>query len=251
MTKTEILKFCGNDIYPIHNGMKRGIEEVKYYIESNRRVANINPILFYSRQRGINCIPMYIYKKFLSVDLVGIEKGIVSHKDIHYYNLGSISEQNRNVKLFVYGEPTERTSEELLCSWGNSIARGITASLRKSCNKQILVIDGFYYKKLSIENDYDNIQCYRKNSQDYECLVIVAMSIPLTINGITIDSSTHIELRDQSSERVDSYMSYGGISQLEMQRNFDIYYQRRRIAEPSKLFYYYDMLRRRYDEEGF
>ena len=80
MTKTEILKFCANDIYPIHNGMKRTNQDVAYYLRGNRKFTNLNHQLFYSRQRGINCIPMHIYKKFLSVDLVGIEKGIINFK---------------------------------------------------------------------------------------------------------------------------------------------------------------------------
>ena len=250
MTKTEILKFCGNDIYPIHNGMKRNNPDVAYHLRSNRKFTNLNHQLFYSRQRGINCVPMHIYKKFLSVDLVGIEKGIITNSNVSYYDLGNLGNYYGNTRMFVYGQKPE--SKPLSCrsiAWGEIISGRMLNEIYDSIGYDVLVIEKFFYKKLSI---HDNIISATRYGDDSEStfLLLFAMFIPHTENNVTVDYPDATELYCQASDRVESYKLYGGISAIEMKRSFDMQFSKKTASEPSKLFYYYDMLRRRYDEEG-
>lgn len=250
MTKTEILKFCGNDIYPIHNGMKRNNQDVAYYLRGNRKFTNLNHQLFYSRQRGINCIPMHIYKKFLSVDLVGIEKGIITNNNVSYYDLGNLGQYYGNTRMFVYGQKPE--SQPLYCrstAWGGIIGGRMLNEIYNSIGYDVFIIEKFFYEKLSIR---DNVISVPRNADDSESkfLLLFAMFIPHTENNVTVDYPDAYELYRQASDRVESYKLYGGISAIEMKRSFNMQFSRKLSSEPSKLFYYYDMLRRRYDEEG-
>ena len=250
MTKTEILKFCGNDIYPIHNGMKRNNQDVAYYLRGNRKFTNLNHQLFYSRQRGINCIPMHIYKKFLSVDLVGIEKGIITNSNVSYYDLGNLGNYFGNTRMFVYGQKPE--SKPLSCqstAWGELVTNRMLNEIYNSIRYDVLIIEKFFYEKLSIR---DNVISVPRNTDDSESkfLLLFAMFIPHTENNVTVDYPDAYELYCQASDRVESYKLYGGVSAIEMKRSFNMQFSRKISSEPSKLFYYYDMLRRRYDEEG-
>ena len=250
MTKTDILKFCGNDIYPIHNGMKRCNTDVAYYLRSNRKFTNLNHQLFYSRQRGINCIPMHIYKKFLSVDLVGIEKGIITNNNVSYYDLGNLGNYYGNTRMFVYGQKPE--SKTLSCrsaAWGGIISDKVLNTIHETIGYDMLIIEKFFYNKLSVRNDTIKISSNGSdNGSDFTLLF--AMFIPHTENDVTVDYPDAYELYCQAPERVESYKLYGGISAIEMKRSFNMQFNNKAISEPSKLFYYYDMLRRRYDEEG-
>ncbi len=250
MTKTEILKFCGNDIYPIHNGMKRNNQDVAYYLRGNRKFTNLNHQLFYSRQRGINCVPMHIYKKFLSVDLVGIEKGIISNSNVSYYDLGNLGQYYGNTRMFVYGQkPESQPLSNRSTSWGGIIGGRMLNEIYDSIGYDVFIIEKFLYEKLSIR---DNVISAPRNADDSESkfLLLFAMFIPHTENNVTVDYPDADELYCQASDRVESYKLYGGISAIEMKRSFDMQFSRKTTSEPSKLFYYYDMLRRRYDEEG-
>ena len=250
MTKTEILKFCGNDIYPIHNGMKRNNPDVAYYLRGNRKFTNLNHQLFYSRQRGINCVPMHIYKKFLSVDLVGIEKGIISNSNVSYYDLGNLGQYYGNTRMFVYGQkPESQPLSNRSTSWGGIIGGRMLNEIYDSIGYDVFIIEKFFYEKLSIR---DNVISVPRKADDSESkfLLLFAMFIPHTENNVTVTYPDAYELYCQAYDRVESYKLYGGISAIEMKRSFNMQFSRKPSSEPSKLFYYYDMLRRRYDEEG-
>lgn len=248
MKKTEILKFCGNDIYPIHNGMKRGLPEVQAILESNRITTNLNPILFYSRQRGINCIPMYIIKEFLKADLIGIEKGLVEYSNIYYKEISVEHNSYDTIKMFVYGKEDTSCSELRINKWG--------------CYSSIysnLLSNTFLYGTFLILNSFTDVYLYmddltpirHSTNAGHKTLIMFCIGFPLENNGITIDDMVYQELMEQSDSRIASYMLYGGISQLESSRNFNMLWDKQRYYEASRLHYYYDLLKKEYDEKGF
>lgn len=248
MKKTEILKFCGNDIYPIHNGMKRGLPEVQAVLESNRIAMNLNPILFYSRQRGINCIPMYIIKEFLKADLIGIEKGLVEYSNIYYKEISVKHNKYGTIKMFIYGKEDTSCSELRINKWGGYGSQYFDLFSDTSLYGTFLILNSFI--DVSLYMDYLTPIRHSTNA-GHKTIIMFCIGFPLENNGITIDDMVYQELMEQSDSRIDSYMLYGGISQLESSRNFNMPWNKQRYYEASRLHYYYDLLKKEYDEKGF
>ena len=248
MTKTEILKFCGNNIYPIHNGTKRGLPEVGALLESNRQMTNLNPTIFYGRQRGINCIPMYVVKEFLKADLVGIEKGLVTYDNIYYKEINVTHSDFDKVKIFIYGKEDDTEISLTIPKWGNGDYSVEKILSGKGFYGRYLMLDLFYDILLTMNGDKPWKQS-RNNTN--RTVIIFCMKFSLENNGITIEDDVHIELSDQAIERVKSYATYGGIAYIEAKKNFDMCLLNTNYQEASRLHYYYDLLKKEYYEKGF
>lgn len=247
MKKTEILKFCGNDIYPIHNGMKRGLPEVQAILESNRIATNLNPILFYSRQRGINCIPMYIIKEFLKADLIGIEKGLVEYSNIYYKEIHVKHDSFDTVKMFIYGREDTSCTEIKISKWGAFASYFSNLFHDTYLRGAYLILDIFRDVRIDMQ---DLTPMRTSPNASHRTSVMFCIGFPSESNGVVLDEKVYQELMEQSDSRIDSYMLYGGISQLESSRNFNMPWNKQRYYEASRLHYYYDLLKKEYNEKG-
>ena len=248
MTKTEILKFCGNNIYPIHNGMKRGLPEVRSILESNRNLANLNPTIFYSRQRGINCIPMYIVKEFLKADLMGIEKGLVEYSNIYYKEIAVKHTNFNTIKIFIYGKEDTTHTPFLMNKWGGFSPLYSSFMRDRLLYGTYLVLETF--KDVGIY--MTGLTPTRCSANDtHKTIVVFCIQLPLENNGVRIGEEVYNELIEQSDSRIESYLLYGGISQIESNRNFDMPWKNQSYYEASRLQYYYNLLKKEYDEKGF
>lgn len=249
MKKTEILKFCGNDIYPIHNGMKRGLPEVQAILESNRIATNLNPTLFYSRQRGINCIPMYIIKEFLKADLIGMEKGLVEYSNIYYKEIPIKNADFDTVKMFIYGKEDVSCTEIKISRWGAYTSHFSSLFRDTYLRGAYLILDVFRDVRIDMQ---DLTPIRTSLNASHRTSVMFCIGFPSENNGVVLDEKVYQELIEQSDDRIDSYMLYGGISRLESNRNFStMLWLNRGYREASRLQYYYNLLEKEYNEKGF
>lgn len=224
MTKTQILKFCGDSIYPnAYKASDRNTPDIYRTIINNINNVNLNQVFFYTRNRGINCIAMKMIQLITTKNLACIENGTMLYKDIMY--IDKEYDDKKHLKVFMLYNENNKSSKFIVNAY--DYTETISNKLRDLLNS--IINDD--YLVLSIFNDVTNVDVKTKyiNSIQYDTIeygtntnniIVFCVKLPFTYNDVTVTSEDAKELSQQSNERRNSFTLNGGLSKLEAVRNF-------------------------------
>lgn len=227
MTKTEILKFCGNSIYPnAYRAKDRATDDVYRTILRNIDNDNREHKLFYTRNRGINCIAMKMIELISTKDLAGIIEGIVSYKDVEYIKY--MTDNNKKVHVFRLNNSIGVESKQnnyYFYGYDGKYGRLPLSSILDGINLML-----YAFQDIGEHRIASSVNLYGEKYGKYKILsesklideaVIFCAKIPFTYNGVAVTITDAVDLATQSQERVSSFLTNGGISKIEAMQNFD------------------------------
>ena len=224
MTKTQILKFCGDSIYPnAYKASDRNTPDVYRTIINNVNNTNRNQVFFYTRNRGINCIAMKMLQLITNKNLACIENGVISYKNIIY--IDKEYDDKRHLKIFLLHDGNREDSKSVINAYDYTglIVYKIQDLLTSIINDDYLILSFFneiedvdIRARHSCSVSYDVIKDYI----DTNNTIVFCVKLPFTYNDVTVTSKDAKELSEQSIARRSSFITNGGLSKLETMQNF-------------------------------
>lgn len=224
MTKTQILKFCGDSIYPnAYKASDRNTPDIYRTIINNVNNANRNQVFFYTRNRGINCIAMKMIQLITNKNLACIENGVMSYKDIMY--IDKEYGDKRHLKVFLLHNEDNTSSKFITNTYDytKKISNETRDLLNNIVNNDYLVLSIFsditdvkIKTRHSYSISYDTIEDFT----DTNNTIVFCVKLPFTYNDVTVTLEDAKELSQQSIERLNSFTYNGGLSKLETVQNF-------------------------------
>lgn len=224
MTKTQILKFCGDSIYPnAYKASDRNTPDVYRTIINNVKNTNRNQVFFYTRNRGINCIAMKMIQLITNKNLACIENGVISYKNIIY--IDKEYDDKRHLKIFLLHDGNSEGSKFVINAYDYTglISNKIRDLLTSIINDDYLILSFFneiedvdIRARHSCSVSYDIIKDYTNTNNT----IVLCVKLPFTYNDVTVTSKDAKELSEQSIARRSSFITNGGLSNLETIQNF-------------------------------